>query len=237
MTRASLHIFAASLAGIFACVGDPPRLSVDQTVPPGVDDGTRGGAPNPTGDASFDPDSGVVDAGPRVAPDASEAGTPHVQCYPDRDEDGFAGAGAAIDALTVCPRGTTQNALPADCDDHDNRAFPGATASSTVARSGGGWDFDCDGKESLFAEVSGTLLRSLEAGGCGTLPVAECGLAAECWTIVRDMGALTPKYPKCGETQAFLYNVMACVVRGGTCVRSEPSEGVGYPRATAYSCR
>ncbi|MBX7191882.1 MAG: putative metal-binding motif-containing protein [Sandaracinaceae bacterium] len=91
-----------------------------------------------------------------------------VTCYRDFDEDTFPDDGDPVavcpdparPSVGSCPRLTT-NVAPApgvtDCCDFDPRAHPGQTSFFSSVNTCGGFDFDCDGVETigLTAEQSG----------------------------------------------------------------------------------
>lgn len=83
-----------------------------------------------------------------------------LRCYRDFDEDGFPADEPAVDVcpdpsrpeVGNCPRLTTDRALGAgvtDCCDFDPRAHPGQTEYFQSVNSCGGFDFDCDGRETI----------------------------------------------------------------------------------------
>jgi len=82
--------------------------------------------------------------------------------YRDSDADGFGDRNGSV-AMNTAQAGCVGSAPPSgfvdnntDCDDRDNRAFPGQTNSFTTQRTGvGGFDFNCDGSETkLYAEYA-----------------------------------------------------------------------------------
>jgi hypothetical protein len=82
----------------------------------------------------------------------------------DEDGDGFASA--------------TLGACGLDCDDSDDRVFPGQTEYFVEPRADGGWDYDCSGGNDLLFP-DGTLgscnmaIRPCQPGWSGTFPF--CG--------------------------------------------------------------
>ncbi len=94
-------------------------------------DGTGDGAP-------ADEDAAAPDARPDEPPDAA------VPCT-DRDGD---------DWMAVGIEGSDCGAV-LDCDDQDDRAFPGQTEYFSTPRASGGFDFDCDGAESKIDDTQG----------------------------------------------------------------------------------
>jgi hypothetical protein len=84
------------------------------------------------------------DSGP--AADAADGGPP---CelgtfYLDADGDGH-GVGSVIATACELPAGFALTSD--DCDDTDERAFPGQLGYFSTSRPGGSFDFDCDAKE------------------------------------------------------------------------------------------
>ncbi len=91
-------------------------------------------------------------------------------CYFDGDRDGHAPrAATAMPACGACPDGTTARAPGAtpDCDDGDERAFPGQTDYFDLARDDGSFDFDCNG--SVVARSPGGI-EALAPESVGTPP-------------------------------------------------------------------
>ena len=74
----------------------------------------------------------------------------------------------------------------ADCDDADADAWPGQPAWFPVERTGGGFDYDCDGVEEL---------RYPSAFACAS----PCGTLADGWIDGQDPADA----PSCGETGSF----------------------------------
>jgi len=89
----------------------------------------------------------------------ADDGLPFTTWYSDCDGDGFAPAGAA--SISVCREPTTSacgggwvataptSLGQTDCDDAEEAAFPGSTLFRTYRRAGGGFDWNCDGVETL----------------------------------------------------------------------------------------
>jgi hypothetical protein len=106
-------------------------------------------------------------------------------CYRDFDEDSFPDDDAPVEAcpdrarpeVGSCPRLTT-NRIPGagvtDCCDFDPRAYPGQRAFFASVNGCGGFDFDCDGRETigLTAEQSGIVCSA------ASLSEAACDAAA-----------------------------------------------------------
>lgn len=106
-------------------------------------------------------DAGAPDAGRIEPPDAAEPCT-------DRDDDGWVAVG--IEDSDCGPI--------LDCDDDDDRAFPGQTEYFTTARTSGGFDFDCDGEESKIDDTQGGECAPdwWSCGGTGWVGgVPDCG--------------------------------------------------------------
>lgn len=66
--------------------------------------------------------------------------------FEDKDSDGHGVMDVTRDACTL-PQGFAT--VADDCDDNDNRAFPGQTQYFSTPRASGGFDFNCDGNDSL----------------------------------------------------------------------------------------
>lgn len=71
---------------------------------------------------------------------------PLLTFFEDKDSDGHGVPDVTKDACTV-PQGFAT--VADDCDDNDNRAFPGQTQYFSTPRTSGGFDFNCDGNEAL----------------------------------------------------------------------------------------
>jgi hypothetical protein len=91
----------------------------------------------------------------------------------DFDGDGFTG-----ERYTACTGGFPRT----DCDDEDDRAFPGQSEYFSVAsRGAGGYDFDCDGTEeppepsAVSCVSSGMLCTTCTGSGFVFSPSARCG--------------------------------------------------------------
>jgi hypothetical protein len=75
--------------------------------------------------------------------------------------------GAGGTGGVICVDGDGDGQLPlgcdggTDCDDTDKNAFDGQTLGFGVPRNGGGFDYDCDGQETLFL-----MQRSMCPTGC-----------------------------------------------------------------------
>ena len=103
--------------------------------------------------------------------DASPTVRAAIACFADADDDGVGGASQRVcpmpDGVT-CP--ATHSATGGDCCDTDARAFPGATAWQSTARTGcGGYDFDCNRSEEY--ELPGRT-------DCGVFTVGEAACAS-----------------------------------------------------------
>ncbi len=189
------------------------------------------GVPSGTGDASQAGGAGSGDAG-AAAPDAGElaagaggsaaaggqggagasAGvggvTPPVAgsagCadprYPDDDGDGF----GATDSERSC-LGRSDSAD--DCDDSDPDVRPDQTRTFTVARAGGGFDYDCDGDETgddLLGLCPDTSGAEVVPGSVGW--VALCGESS----VNGCLSWLYTAPPACGEEGRWKQNAAAC---------------------------
>ena len=66
--------------------------------------------------------------------------------FEDKDGDGHGVPDVSTETCTAPPGFST---LADDCDDGDGRAFPGQTQYFSTPRASGGFDFNCDGGESL----------------------------------------------------------------------------------------
>jgi len=107
----------------------------------GVPGGLAGADARMPGDgASGGADAATTDAG---SPDAA------VPCA-DRDHDGF--------FVVAIPDSDCGDQL--DCDDGDDRAFPGQTDYFSTPRTSGGFDFNCDGNQ--------TPIDTTQGGACQT---------------------------------------------------------------------
>jgi len=113
--------------------------------------------------------------------------------YRDSDEDTYGNAAVTMDACTA-PTGYTDR--DGDCDDSDAAAFPGQTAYFTRARMGGGYDFDCDSRETRQFSSAGPSTCSCMC------PVGFC-CAGRCsgWT-----GAV----PRCGDPAEWRETTCTC---------------------------
>jgi hypothetical protein len=126
-----------------------------------------------------------------TCPACADGGTCAV-FYPDNDNDGHGDENATVasgtptlkNAIVACagtpPLHSAQ--YPAayyvtnndDCNDQDNRAYPGATYETSAEIGVGGYDFDCDGKiEMQYPQYPGQSCHVCGAEpGCGT---SSCG--------------------------------------------------------------
>jgi len=113
--------------------------------------------------------------------------------YRDSDEDGFGNSAMTMEACTA-PSGYTDR--DGDCDDGDVGAFPGQTAYFTRARMGGGFDFDCDSRDTRQFNSTGPATCRC------TCPVGFC-CAGMCsgWT-----GAV----PRCGDSAEWRETTCTC---------------------------
>lgn len=107
------------------------------------------------------------------------AGASCITYYADVDGDGFGDPNApALGCSSPAPAKYVLNKT--DCDDGDNKAFPGQTNFFDVPRKGkGGYDYNCDGNATPFyANVSGKSCGRCAPGGlCSAL---FCNMAWGC---------------------------------------------------------
>lgn len=123
------------------------------------------------GDAGISPVDGAADApadareeaGSELGPcliEVCEGGRCDVQPL-DKDEDGYA---PASEGLTCDP---SSGLMPGDCDDTDERAYPGSFFYAEVPTNSGGFDYNCDGlEEPIFTihPMDTSLCEDLSAG-------------------------------------------------------------------------
>ncbi len=135
-------------------------------------------------------------------------------CWVDNDNDGFAELGSANRRLdcgtTACPTGETavDPTVQADCDDSDDRAFPGQTQFFTTPRNAGGFDFDCSGAPergpgpSQPARGSCPSTEPCNDGVYFTASAAPCGGYAEVYTCygTGDSSRSCARAPTCSGT-------------------------------------
>jgi hypothetical protein len=207
-----------------ACTGDEPRgtlPSSDPSLPASNDAGLT------------DPSVGTKDGATASDAAAGDAKVP-VDCYPDLDGDGFPGPGAIVRGHGGCPPRTTRMQGPADCDDTDAHAFPGSTYASSVARSAGGFDFDCDGKEVPFASVGGVLMRcAAQSINCTQVDVAVCDQTALCLTGGTEHPSHAPMCGANGDT----FTLIACARSDAGGCTFAPEPPFGYEMQTTFACR
>lgn len=147
----------------------------------GADGGLDAGPP-PTGDSGTDAGS---DAGPAPC---------ELDFYRDGDGDGF---GDPSDSVFVCSPPADYIRTGGDCDDSDPDAHPGQTMWFNVPRMSGGFDYDCDGSETLQRPdvglcpdtsvdppIPGTVGWRFEVAPCGAFRpwknnAAVCGTTSE----------------------------------------------------------
>ncbi|MCB9506937.1 MAG: putative metal-binding motif-containing protein [Myxococcales bacterium] len=124
--------------------------------------------------------------------------------YADGDGDGYS---SGTDPQTDCvvPEGRTR--LLGDCDDTDDRAFPGQTIAFETERNSGGFDFDCDGVVTLSWD---------NLSSC-TVQLPPCADLGEEATPVPRRG-WTSRVPECGRAANYS---QTCVDFGAGCVPGE----------------
>lgn len=112
--------------------------------------------------------------------------------YADADGDGFPDPTDEKRACTA-PAGyiTARADGRWDCLDTDGRVHPGQTKFFTSPRSGGGFDYDCDGSETLQ-------FSSQRRGRCGGTPFRNHGCIAD------PTGWIGGGRPGCGQTRHWL---------------------------------
>jgi hypothetical protein len=157
-------------------------------------DGTiHPGAPDPC-DGVDNNCNGTTDDGPLVVP-----------CRADLDGDGVVGSTPVSMASCTCPPGTSNVAGPYDCDDADPVVHPGQTMYFTSPRSGGSFDYDCNGTDDpqytrtggVSCSGTGTVCTSTPGGWAGDT-VPACGTVAQMQVCTYTMlgGCLPlPSYP------------------------------------------
>lgn len=88
-----------------------------------------------------------------------------VTYFRDADEDGFGDPGAPFSTCGAAPPGFVTNS--SDCDDDNDKAYPGQTAFFTVPRANGSFDYNCNGKIDYEIPL-GTRIGPLSCNGtCG----------------------------------------------------------------------
>ena len=97
-----------------------------------------------------------------------------------------------------CTDGDNDNASCDDCDDSDANAFPGQTAYFAVARTSGGYDYNCDTKEDPeFPTIVACIIESgvtcIGEGWVGTVPA--CGQTGQFATCLKVTGSCTSQPP------------------------------------------
>jgi hypothetical protein len=139
--------------------GGAPATPVDAGSPPSAD---AGSTPESGAESGADEASAAADAAPgpesgTTADAASDGGSP---C--DDDGDGHAATGPACGGD--------------DCCDHDAKVHPGQQGYFTAQSACGGYDYDCDGKESTQYAGSSCQWSSFSCSGDGfAAPVPACG--------------------------------------------------------------
>jgi hypothetical protein len=79
-----------------------------------------------------------------------------------------------------------------DCGDSDPDVYPGRSYFEEDATKGGGYDWNCDGRDER---------ESARKGGCSySSRIKGCVMAAEGWYE----GLMTSGVPDCGETRAWI---------------------------------
>ena len=123
---------------------------------------------------------------------------------------------------------------PSDCDDADPNVHPGSTYAASVPRAAGGFDYDCDGRETIVTKVGGESKVCAAANlNCTQIDVAECDRATLCLAGGTD----TSRGPACGANAETFY-LVACArdEDGGGCTFA-PRPTTGYETSTTFSCR
>jgi hypothetical protein len=120
--------------------------------------------------------------------------------YRDADQDGW-----GVDGETDirCGDRTGWAPRPGDCDDADNRVFPGQTRFFDRARSDGTWDFNCDDDLEL---------RDTAWGRCNANDLATCSIRFPIGGFSEGWNSPVP--PACGRLLPW---VIGCSVEGGIC--------------------
>ncbi len=96
----------------------------------------------------------------------TDEGLSTTQCCADSDGDGAVDGGRQMRTCSICPGGWRQCGPPWDCCDRDGRAHPGQTAAFSAQRACGGFDFDCDGNETLRCIPTRGGFASAACGDC-----------------------------------------------------------------------
>lgn len=132
-----------------------------------------------------------------------------VQCYRDFDEDGFPDGGRPVNvcpdpdrpAVGNCPNLTTNRAPSAgsiDCCDFDPRVYPGQTSFFASVNSCGGFDFNCDGRETIGLTATQSGITCSAASSSQSL----CNLANT--RVAASPGFWSTEIPPCGVSALWL---------------------------------
>ncbi|MGM0557261.1 MAG: MopE-related protein [Myxococcota bacterium] len=129
--------------------------------------------------------------------------------YVDSDGDGY-GSDALQEVGCSAPEGFVDES--GDCDDSDPDARPGQTTYFSEPRSGGGYDYDCDGEES-------PMIDDVSTQGCSY--AGSCGFSMS--TCVEQSGSSGWRndVAECGETASLFAGCQNCATPTGTCAGAE----------------
>lgn len=118
--------------------------------------------------------------------------------YRDLDKDGY---GDASTFVRACSKPTGYVARAGDCDDENKNAHPGQKRWFSEPRSGGSYDYDCNGSNERRWTDSGKCINSCHdarRGWVGGEP--KCG-AGGTWLVDCDRGCLLKKEEHVAKTQ------------------------------------
>ncbi len=110
-------------------------------------------------------------------------------CSLDMDGDGYVVAGSGV-VQCQCGAHRLANPLGIDCDDGDYQVHPNQMSFFDMPRKSGGFDYDCDGKETgdLDYTVSDTCF--LCSGDYWVSSVPPCGTTGKTWGCDYDNAAM-----------------------------------------------